>query len=259
MRAPSGPKRPPELGKYWLFTVETTLIIRKQIAAGLLLVLSCAALAGEAYKNFPGAPLDERTLRAQERVEELYENGEYSRALLIYENDLAPKGDKYAQYTIGYMHLAGKGVPQDRAKALAWYRLAAERGEPALVQARDTLYRQLTPEEIAESNRLFVELWQEIGDNRILLDLIRDDISTLRSRTGTRIPGGSTGQLTVINVAGNPGAERFYSSVQERLQTRLTYLKSNVEIIDIDQGDEDETAKTLESDMLKDLAALDLP
>ena len=240
-------------------TVETTLNIRKHFAASLLLGLCCTAVAGEAYKHFPGAPLDERTLRAQERVEELYENGEYSRALLIYQNDLAPKGDKYAQYTIGYMHLAGKGVPQDRAKALAWYRLAAERGEPALVQARDTLFRQMTPEEIRESNRLFVELWQDIGDNRILLDLIRDDINTLKSRTGTRIPGASTGQLTVINVAGNPGAERFYRGVEERLQTRLTYLKTNVEITDVDLGEEDETVRILESDMRKELAALDLP
>jgi hypothetical protein len=166
------------------------LNIRKHIAASLLFFLCCTAVAGEAYKYFPGAPLDERTLRAQERVEELYENGEYSRALLIYENDLAPKGDKYAQYTIGYMHLAGKGVPQDRAKALAWYRLAAERGDPALVQARDTLFQQMTHEEIAQSNSLFVELWQDIGDNSILLDLIRDDINTLRHRLPRLYPRG---------------------------------------------------------------------
>jgi hypothetical protein len=60
-------------------------------------------------------------------------------------------------------------------------------------------------------------------------------------------------------VAGNPGAERFYRGVEERLNTRLTYLKTNVEIIDIDLGEEDETVRILESDTLKELAALDLP
>jgi hypothetical protein len=43
------------------------------------------------------------------------------------------------------------------------------------------------------------------------------------------------------------------------MQTRLAYLKTNVEITDIDLGEEDETAKILETDMLKELAALDLP
>jgi len=240
-------------------TVETNLNIGKYIAAGLLLAVCCTAVAGEAYRNFPGAPLDERTLRTQERVEELYENGEYSRALLIYENDLAPKGDKYAQYTIGYMHLAGKGVPPDRARALAWYRLAAERGEPALVQARDTLFKQMTPDEIKESNRIFVELWQEMDNNTILLKLIRADIDTLKSRTGTRIPGASTAQLTVINANGNNSAERFYSGVRERLNTRLEYLKSNVEIIDIASSKDDDSVRLLENDVRKELAALDLP
>jgi len=226
----------------------------------LLGFASCLVLAGEAYKQFPGAPLDERTMRTQERVEELYQQGEFARALMIFEEDLAPKGDKYAQYTIGYMHLNGQGTSPNSARALAWYRLAAERGAPALVEARDSLSAKLTAEEIAESSRVFAELWKKMGDNRILLDLILDDLSILKSRTGTRIPGAASGPLTVIDMSGSGAAnERFYQEVEERLQTRLAYLKTNVEIIDIDTSDRDPLVQGLEDDMKKVIASLELP
>lgn len=234
--------------------------IRTPYLAVLLGLASCIVLAGEAYKQFPGAPLDERTLRTQERVEQLYEQGEFARALMIFEEDLAPKGDKYAQYTIGYMHLNGQGVTQNKARALAWYRLAAERGGPALVEARNSLSAKLTAEEIAESSRIFAELWQTMGDNRILLDLILDDLNILKARTGTRIPGAASGPLTVIDLSGSGAVnERFYEVVEERLQTRLAYLKTNVEIIDIDTGDGDPVVRGLEDDMKKVIASLELP
>ncbi len=235
--------------------------IRTPFLAVLLSIASCLAAAGETYKQFPGAPLDERTMRTQERVEQLYEQGEYTRALLIFEQDLAPRGDKYAQYTIGYMHLNGQGVPRSNARALAWYRLAAERDTPAFVQARDALLSNLTTAEIAESSLIFAELWKKMGDNRILVDLIRDDIEVLRSRTGSRIPGGApSGPLTVIDLSGSGAASaRFYEAVQERLQTRLAYLRTNVDIIDIEQGSDDAVVRELENDMKKVIASLELP
>ena len=226
------------------------------ILIGLLAFLASAAAQSQNYKHFPGAAIDQKTMRAQERAEELYERGEYSRALLIYETELAPTGDKYAQYMVGYMNLAGKSLPPNRPVALAWYRLAAERGEPAIMEARDALYNNMSPEEVESSNRLFVDLWQEIGDNRLILDLIRKDIEILRSRTGTRIPGGTTGQLTVINLAGGGGSELFYDDVQDRMASRLKYLKTNVEIIDIEQDEEVGDIRSMEMEFRKELAAL---
>jgi hypothetical protein len=236
------------------------LNFRTPILAVLLGFASCLVLAGEAYKQFPGAPLDERTLRTQERAEELYEQGEYARALMICKEDLAPRGDKYAQYTIGYMYLNGQGVTQSYAHALAWYRLAAERGAPALVQARDELSMKMTPDEIVESSRIFADLWKEMGDNRILLELIRDDLNLLRARTGSRIPGAASGPLTVIDLSGRGvDSEIYYEVVEERLQTRLAYLKTNVEIIDINTSDGDPLVQGLEDDMKKVIASLELP
>ena len=74
---------------------------------GLLASLMFAATLAQTYKPFPGETVSQRTRNIQERVEVIYVAGDYQRALLIYEMDLAPIGDKYAQYMVGYMHLRG--------------------------------------------------------------------------------------------------------------------------------------------------------
>ena len=41
---------------------------------------------------------------------------------------LAEQGDAIAQYNLGSMYATGDGVPEDRAEAARWFRLAAEQG-----------------------------------------------------------------------------------------------------------------------------------
>ncbi len=43
----------------------------------------------------------------------------------------AEQGNARAQHYLGVMYAKGKGVPQDDAEALKWYRLAAEQGYAA--------------------------------------------------------------------------------------------------------------------------------
>jgi TPR repeat protein len=40
----------------------------------------------------------------------------------------AAAGDAKAQFSIGWMYDLGQGVPQDKVKAVKWYRMAAEQG-----------------------------------------------------------------------------------------------------------------------------------
>ena len=42
---------------------------------------------------------------------------------------VADHGDAYAQYNLGVMYAAGRGVPRDDAVAVQWYRLAADQGD----------------------------------------------------------------------------------------------------------------------------------
>lgn len=234
--------------------------IRLAIIASLLAVFFCASVQAQSYTPFPGDSQDERTLRIQERVEELYAAGDFERALLIYQKELAPLGDKYAQYMVGYMHLNAQSVPQDKVTALAWYRIAAERGEPVLEQARDALIVSMTAEEIAESNRRFVDLWRSIGDTRIIMSLIRKDMETLRDRTGSRIPGSAASSpAQIFRPSGNPLPPNYYRNVRVRLEARLSYLETRIEFSDVAFESGDEQLKILEEQVRAELAALEIP
>lgn len=226
----------------------------------LIAPLICTQIPAGEDTHFPGAFSDRSTIKAQQLVEELYEKGEYERSLLIYKRELAPTGDKYAQYMVGFMHLTGQGTDIDRATALAWYRLAAERQDVPIVQARDALYQAMSREEIVRSNQLFVDIWRKFGDNPLLLHLIRDDLRILKERTGSRIGGGmGSSPLTIIDPrTGMPSSDAYYERVRQRIEQRLEFLKSNVEIIDLELGDELAVKGQLEEEVREAVAALDI-
>ncbi len=233
---------------------------RLAIITGMLACLSCAIAASQDYKPFPGVSADQRTLEMQERVDELFDTGNYDRALFIYENELAPRGDKYAQYMVGYMHLNGLGVLQDQARALAWYRLSAERGNEMLVSVRNELASALSPEEIGRSNAILRELLQEIGDTTLIMKLIQRDLATLKGRTGTRITTSNVSTpLTIIRPSGMPEDPNFYSNVRRRLEARLKYLETKVEIHDIELESAASELRIFEEQVKADLASLDIP
>lgn len=217
------------------------------------------ACAGE-YTQFPGAPIDPGTLRIKEKVEEIYSSGNYDRALLIYEKELAPQGDKYAQYMVGYMHLTGRGIEEDPAAALAWYRLAAERGEPKFIQARDRLYKSLAAAELESSAAIFANLWQRYGDRNLILDLIREDLAVLRERGDPGIAGTDRGIPIVPDYSESGTGESYgpyYERVRAQLSERLEYLNSMPD--DPDIGVDDSRVDALEASIRQELRSLDLP
>ena len=239
---------------------ENTLKIRLALIAGLLAAFFCTSLQAQSYRSFPGESADQRTLQTQKRVDELYAAGEYERALFIYEKELAPRGDKYAQYMVGYMHLNTPGMPQDKATALAWYRLAAERENEVLQQARDELAADLTQAEIDASNRIFLDLLQEIGDTRLIMKLIRRDMNTLNSRTGTHIRGSTVaGSTVILRPSGTTENPNFYRDIRLRLEARLSYLETKVEISDIALESGDQELRRYEEQVKSELAALEIP
>ncbi len=149
-----------------------------------LLVLSTllifgAASAATTEQPFPGAPPSKSLLKAQQKGDQLYKDGEYERALVIYRDDLAPSGDKFAQYMVGYMHLAGQAVNQDPIAATAWYRLAAERGEESFVYARDTLLGAMNAAQRSACDEIYEGLRKKMGDMNILMGLIKEDLDIL--------------------------------------------------------------------------------
>lgn len=217
----------------------------------LIFLLAGGAVHAGPYEPFPGAAIDGSTLRFKSKVEEIYASGNHARALFIYENELAPRGDKYAQYMAGYMHLTGRGVEKDPAAALAWYRLAAERGEPKFIEARDGLERSLPAAERERSARLFATLWQRYGDKRLLLDLIREDLTILAERAVDASP--TVGAGYSASGSGDP----YYRRVRAQLAERLRYL-NDLQADPRIEGTESRV-ETLEASVRRELQRLDLP
>jgi TPR repeat protein len=233
--------------------------IIRVVAIAAMLAFAADSLAGE-YRQFPGPPTDSRTLRIQERVEGVFLAGDYGRALLIYEKELAPLGDKYAQYMVGFMHLTGKGVPENPSEALAWYRLAAERGEVPFIKARDGLRESLEPAEVRRSEARFAELWQRYGDRRLILDLIESDLRILRGHTvatDSSHDGAGRGRSIASGYAENETGDGHYRRVRERLVERLQYLSSTMDAAEA--GIETPTPiGELESEVRRELEAMNL-
>ena len=66
----------------------------------------------------------------------------------------ATQGEPNAQMTLGQMYLAGTGVPQNYVQAHAWFNLAAARGHAPATKLRDDLAAKMTPEQLAEAQKL---------------------------------------------------------------------------------------------------------
>jgi TPR repeat protein len=54
----------------------------------------------------------------------------------------AEKGNKDAQYAVGYMYFYGKGTDKDKKSARKWIRKAADQGQPQAVKALDSMKKK---------------------------------------------------------------------------------------------------------------------
>ncbi len=81
----------------------------------------------------------------------------------------AEQGYAAAQNNLGFMYEDGQGVPQDYAHAHMWYNLAASSFPPGVrnksVKNRDIVAKKMTPEQIAEAQRLARE-WMAAFEKR---------------------------------------------------------------------------------------------
>jgi len=69
----------------------------------------------------------------------------------------AEQGHAPAQYNLGLLYANGWGVPQDYVQAHMWVNLAATQGEENGVTARELIAEKMTPEQIAEAQRMVRE------------------------------------------------------------------------------------------------------
>ncbi len=144
---------------------------RLSVGVVIALLLSGNAIAGDledcaaAYdrQDYAAAlqlcrPLAEQgDARAQTSLGGMYYNGQgvqrdYDEAAK-WARKAAEQGYAPAQVYLGVMYWNGQGVPQDAVRAYMWLNLAAAQ-EPDAVRERDVAASQMTPDEIAEAQRL---------------------------------------------------------------------------------------------------------
>lgn len=66
----------------------------------------------------------------------------------------ADQGDTSARSFLGYMYENGQGLPQNYVQAYMWYDLAIAAGDNDAIEYRDVVSAKMTPEQIAEAQKL---------------------------------------------------------------------------------------------------------
>ena len=206
------------------------------ILAALVGYFQSPTAIGQSPYDSPNSSSDLETVTVQAKAEDLFQHGDFKRAHFIYLNELAPIGDKYAQYMIGYMHFYGLGMDQDPVLASAWYRLAAERGAPEFVHVRDNLISKFGDSDLARSDANYVELRQKYSDIVLRMKLVRRDFEMLDDiTTGTRI-GRTTSPVQVYQLGKNRSLSReaYDEEVQRRMQKELDLITAAMGIDPVD-------------------------
>ena len=78
---------------------------------------------------------------------------EYGAAVSWY-RQAVEQGNAQAQFNLGILYEKGQGVSQDYIQAHMWVNLASTQGHVVAPKARDKLAKKMTPEQIAEAQRL---------------------------------------------------------------------------------------------------------
>ena len=207
----------------------------KLLTIACAVVLLATSAQAQAQDSARESALDSRTLSVQDKVEQLFQDGKFERAYNIYRNDLAPVGDKYAQYMVGYMHLMGLGVREDAVAASAWYRLAAERDYPEFVAVRNQLLQSLEDAELVRSDQAFIALRRQYSDVALIMGLLRKDLEQSSGPlTGSRLSGRS-GAVTIVypNSGLGVSGDNLYRKREARMQD---YLKSLTERLGVERS-----------------------
>ena len=126
---------------------------------------------GQMYRNGEGVPkddieavrwyklaADQGDVNAQYNLGVMYGNGvgvpkDVAEAGRWYKL-AAEQGNAGAQFILGLMYDSGEGVPQDEVLAYMWHNLSAALGMTDAAKERDAVAAKLTPEQLAEAQRL---------------------------------------------------------------------------------------------------------
>ena len=220
--------------------------VQKILFVAALMSVSVTGFAQRSSELSADLP-DSHTMAVQDKVERIFGAGEFERAFFIYRNELAPLGDKYAQYMVGFMYHTGLGVEEDSVSAAAWYQLAAERDTREFVVVRDRLLRVMEEGDVDLSRELYHELRLRYCDLAVVLSSIKRNMKELQGRTGSRV-GGQSSPMAIIEsrASGFTSGSDYYGKIEEELEARMMLLKEIGDFADLDTAPENINIDDLE-------------
>lgn len=104
---------------------------------------------------------------------------------------------KPAEYNLAIMYFKGQGIPADRARGAAWMILAAERGNPFYVKARDLMVTTLTKPEFQQTDEIWNQLKPTYADAVALRRAKARWAQVKAATTGSRVGDASSEYLMV--------------------------------------------------------------
>ena len=78
----------------------------------------------------------------------------------------ADQGLAVAQENLGFMYRDGQGVPQDDVETYAWFSVAAGDRFPNAAKHRDLTASKLTPEQLSQGQKRATELFEKISGGK---------------------------------------------------------------------------------------------
>jgi hypothetical protein len=78
----------------------------------------------------------------------------------------ADQGDAMAQSQLGFKYYFGEGVLEDYVAAYAWWNISAANGDAVSKRIKGLLVKKMTPDQIAEAQKLSRELLRKIEANK---------------------------------------------------------------------------------------------
>ncbi len=117
--------------------------------------------------------------------------GDYEHAIAMYKVS-ASWAYKPAEYNLGVLYLNGHGSDVDLPRAMAWFALAAERGEKRYTRAKALTYAHLTTQQWEQANEIWRELLPRYGDATALVRAKTRWREVRYAATGSRVGSSAT-------------------------------------------------------------------
>ena len=179
--------------------------IMKRTLRWTIFLVACLATVTSMAKAADNDPLNDpdvqKTLRAMADASTWYHPdlfGEFAGMRRYAHHDFAGAlkyfkvgayySDKLSQLSIGLMYMNGEGVPKDLPTAYAWLAVAAERKYPEFEATRDSVKAQLSPQQLAQAEKIRSTLEAKYGDqvakHRLVVQLNQGRMQITGSHTG---------------------------------------------------------------------------